>query len=284
MFTNSAAAKIDQIAAPKQAPDWFGPFLEQLKDGLRDMVGQCNANLDHRGPVNIENTHPSPDTQRPDGEPGLTVCTYAANDTAPDPMLSLFVKCGKTKVQEFQADGPSIFNDCVTMNDNLLLAGLLSNVRIGYSSSLVRVCLTSGFSGGCASAQVIGTVDNGTCKPTYIDSGDGSGPVINVIDKGGYLSLCAGAGQCGYAAYFSATDITSDCNLGANVSGYGYYEAIPGSFDPPSTNYNQCSVRVLDNVCCVGSTLVKCYKTIYFSTPIRVGAVDCNGSGSAVCS
>jgi hypothetical protein len=277
MYTLQASRKIDAIKAPSDAPKWFNSVLQELKDGIRDMVGQCNASLEHRGPVKIENTHPNDDTERPGGEPALTLCTRAANDTLPESMTALKMECGDIEANGATFDGDVTHNGCVVFNQNLAVYGCLTSFRNGWALGAVRFCLTSAFSGGCATAVIVEATYDGNCKPTYASTG----AAINVIDRTGQWARCSTSGQCGYASFFGYAQATTNCELGAAAACNGWYEVM--NMDPPS-GYTECMTDVVDKVCCLAASLVVCRKTICFSTPIKVGVTTCGGSAGTVCS
>ena len=302
MFTNQAARQVDSLTAPPSSPMWFKRWMDEFRTGMRQLVGNCGQPLEHRGPLEIRNTHADVEIP-PEGEPGITICTSRAGDQLPTPPpVALFVECGESVFQDVHiegdliVDGTTIFNDCVVFNSGIVVYGAMANRRAGYSSTIVRFCLTSVFdpTAKCASAQVYSHVGGGggstgsgsaSCYPAY-GSGStancaGGSPAITVIDRGGRFTTCSEVGDCGYAAYFSTSVAVNECNEACTDGGEGVYEVI--QMYKTATEYNNCYVDVVTRVCCVAGTLVNCVRRITFPSPVKLGAIDCGGSGSAVC-
>lgn len=289
MFTTQAARQIDSLTAPPGADMWFKKWLEQFRPVMRNLVGNCAQPLEHRGPVEIRNTHADVEIP-PEGEPALTICTSRANDQLPDPPpVALYVECGESVFQDVHIegetiiDGPVVINDCVTLNAGIIMNGVVVNRRSGYSSSVVRFCLTSDFDAStrCASAQIIGFTGNGTCYPDYNSTGftdcPAGPPAITVVDRSGKWSKCGVSGDCGYAAYFSNSSVTSECDDACDDPGGGVYEVM--HLDPNDSEFTQCYVDVVVRICCIAGFLVSCVRRVYFPYPVKFGAVDCGGSG-----
>lgn len=292
MFTTQAARQIDAVTAPPTSPTWFKRWLDQFRPVMRTLVGNCAQPLEHRGPVTIRNTHTDVEVP-PEGEPGLTICTSRANDQLPDPPpVALFVECGESVFQDVHiegdliVDGPTIHNDCVIFNSGAIFNGPVAGRRPGYSSTTVRFCLTSTFDSGtqCATARVFHHADSGGCYPTYGSAAAGTCPSameeITVVDRSGRWTSCAQVGDCGYAAYFSDTSATSECELTCSEAGTGVYEVVSLS---PGSEYNICTLDVVTKVCCIAGSLVVCKTKMYFSMPIKTVDLSCEGGGTAVC-
>jgi hypothetical protein len=257
---------------------------------MRTLVGNCAQPLEHRGPVQIRNTHTDVEVP-PEGEPGLTICTSRANDQLPDPPpVALYVECGESVFQDVHIEGDTIIdgtvivNDCIIFNSGAIFNGPTANRRRGYSSTIVRFCLTGEFDGitHCATARVMAHDQTGSCYPDYSSGSTvdcpGGTPEITVVDRGNRFTPCNLVGNCGYAAYFSDDSVSSECDDTCDSPGGGVYEVL--HMDQSDDEFNTCYVDVVTNLCCINGSLVVCKKRVNFPYPVKVGGEDCGGSGS----
>lgn len=247
---------------------------------FRALLGNPTQSLEHRGSVSIvlsAQTAKTPAASMADKPadaaktaPALTIHNYGGD--------SLFVGSGNSTIN---GDSHTINAPLTTNNygyhnypqhflDDIRMMGelIFKYGVVGRASTIARVKFVSNFSGGIAQAIVID------------ESGNPYGQILTVHappGSSGNMNTCSsGIGQTGKIAYFSdyATGgPLADTAVRPNI---GAWELL--SLDPPSSNYNQCHWEAVVKVCCVNNKLIVCTQTIDFSTPVKLGVVDCGGS------
>ncbi len=282
MFTLQAAKLLSDLSGRVPDKEWG----RQLVDAIIGMAGQCNAELEHRGPVRIENTLPStrdpgsPATE--DSEPGLTVCTSNANNTLPGDPVAIYVECGDVVIDgNLIVNGDTnvnvsttIFNECTTFNGKAIFNCGIVSTNPRYSHTIARICITdpsdlTGAAGGSAEATIISGSEgaNPGDPPTWGTSGD----PITVYDRTGRF-LCAEEGWCGTAMFFS-DDETTACDEECDEQGSGWWEILTLQ---PGDDYSACVIEVVTAVCCLNGRVTTCTRNIKFGSPVKeIAASEC---------